>query len=98
MAKRERISEENLPSFLATIPDWQRSGNMITRIFEFPNFLAAMGFLNAVAICAEVADHHPDMLIFSWNKVKISIATHDKGGLTELDFALAVKINGLVSK
>ncbi len=98
MTKRERISEEQLPSFLAKLPEWQRNGNMITRIFEFPNFLAAMGFLNSVAICAEVADHHPDMLIFSWNKVKISIATHDKGGLTELDFDLATKINTLLSK
>jgi 4a-hydroxytetrahydrobiopterin dehydratase len=68
---------------------------MIVRVFEFPNFLSAVGFMNAVAVCAEVADHHPDMLIFSWNKVKISLATHDRGGLTELDFALAAKIDAI---
>jgi 4a-hydroxytetrahydrobiopterin dehydratase len=95
MAKRERISEEQLQEYLAKLPKWQRSGNMIVRVFEFPNFLSAVGFMNAVAVCAEVADHHPDMLIFSWNKVKISLATHDRGGLTELDFALAAKIDAI---
>lgn len=97
MAKAERIGEEQIPSHLAKIPKWQRNGNMITRFYEFPSFLAALGFINAVAIAAEVAEHHPDMLIFSWNKVKISIATHEKGGLTEQDFSLAARIDAIQS-
>ena len=95
MAKQERIGEELIPGFLAKTPKWQRNGNMITRFYEFPSFLAAIGFINAVAICAEVADHHPDMQIFSWNKVKISIATHEKGGLTGQDFDLAARIDAV---
>jgi 4a-hydroxytetrahydrobiopterin dehydratase len=54
-----------------------------------------MGFANAVAICAEAAQHHPDIQVFSWNKVKISIVTHGQGGLTESDFALAAKIDAI---
>lgn len=95
MAKAERISEEQLHSFLEKVPHWKRNGNMIVRLYEFPTFLAAIGFMNAVAICAEVAQHHPDILIYSWNKVKISIATHEKGGLTEQDFDLAAQIDAI---
>jgi 4a-hydroxytetrahydrobiopterin dehydratase len=95
MAKQELIIEELIPGFLAKTPKWEHNGNMITRLYELPSFLAAVGFINAVAICAEVADHHPDMQIFSWNKVKINISTHDKGGLTEKDFALAAKIDAI---
>ncbi|MCU0426921.1 MAG: 4a-hydroxytetrahydrobiopterin dehydratase [Candidatus Kapabacteria bacterium] len=95
MAKAERIPEEQINTFLAKVPLWKRNGNMIVRLYEFPTFLAAIGFMNAVAICAEVAQHHPDMLVYSWNKVKISIATHEKGGLTEQDFALAAQIDAI---
>lgn len=95
MAKAARISEEHLPQFLAKTPLWKRNGNMIVRLYEFPNFLSAIGFMNAVAIAAEVAQHHPDILIFSWNKVKVSIATHEQGGLTEQDFLLAAKIDAI---
>ncbi len=95
MAQAERISEENIPQYLAKHPKWQRSGNAITQHFQFANFLAAMGFANAVAICAEAAQHHPDIQVFSWNKVKISIVTHGQGGLTASDFALAAKIDAI---
>ncbi len=95
MAALERISEEKMQQYLAKVPQWQRSGNAITRIYQFPNFLMAMGFANAVAICAEAAQHHPDIAIFSWNKVKISIVTHGQGGLTENDFILASKIDAI---
>jgi 4a-hydroxytetrahydrobiopterin dehydratase len=51
--------------------------------------------VSAVGVLAETADHHPDILIHGWNKVKITLSTHDQGGLTELDFALAAKIDAL---
>lgn len=95
MAAVERISEGKMHSYLAKVPQWQRSGNAITRIYQFPTFLASMGFANAVAICAEAAQHHPDISVFSWNKVKISIVTHGQGGLTENDFMLAAKIDAI---
>jgi 4a-hydroxytetrahydrobiopterin dehydratase len=54
-----------------------------------------MEFVNSVAVEAESMDHHPDILIHGWNNVRLSITTHSKGGLTEKDFSLAVKIDVL---
>ena len=68
---------------------------MITRTFQFPDFVAAMGFVNQVAGLAEAAGHHPDIDI-RWNQVTLALTTHDVGGLTEKDFALAREIDGLV--
>jgi pterin-4a-carbinolamine dehydratase len=66
MAASERISEDKMQNYLAKVPQWQRSGNAITRIYQFPNFLTAMGFTNSVAICAEAAQHHPDISVFKY--------------------------------
>ena len=64
------------------------AGAEISRTFQFKDFAAAMQFVNAVAGEAEKANHHPDIDI-RWNKVKLVLSTHDAGGLTEKDFALA---------
>lgn len=74
---------------------WNLQGNTIEREFTAANFAAAVGFINAVAVMAETADHHPDILLYGWNKVKIILSTHDQGGLTELDFMLAAKIDSV---
>jgi 4a-hydroxytetrahydrobiopterin dehydratase len=68
--------------------NWQRQGDMIARTFQFKDFPAALNSWNAVAGLAEEAWHHPDIDI-RWNKVTLSLTTHDAGGLTEKDFALA---------
>lgn len=73
---------------LATIPQWQRHDQVISRTYEFKNFPMAMDFVNAVARIAEQVQHHPDMDI-RWNKVTLALTTHDAGGLTEKDFAMA---------
>ena len=67
---------------------------MILRTFQFKDFPAAIKFTNAVAELAEEAWHHPDIDI-RWNKVTLSLTTHDAGGLTEKDFALAKKFDAL---
>ena len=77
---------------LATVPQWQRSGEIISRTFVFKDFPAAMKFVNAVAELAEQAQHHPDVDI-RWNKVTLAFTTHDAGGLTEKDFELARQID-----
>jgi len=79
---------------LATLPEWQRSGDIITRTFVFKDFPAAMKFVNHVAELAEQAQHHPDVDI-RWNKVTLALTTHDAGGLTEKDFALAKQCDAL---
>jgi 4a-hydroxytetrahydrobiopterin dehydratase len=74
--------------------DWRRDGDEIVRDFEFGNFAEAMVFVNAVAQAAEAANHHPDILVHGWNKVRLNITNHSEGGLTEADFALAGTIDG----
>ena len=83
-----KLDEEKIISALAALPDWTRNGEMISRTFAFKDFPAAMKFVNAVADNAERVQHHPDMDI-RWNKVALALTTHDAGGLTEKDFALA---------
>jgi 4a-hydroxytetrahydrobiopterin dehydratase len=77
---------------LSTLPEWSRSGEMISRTFAFKDFPAAMKFVNAVAELAEQAQHHPDVDI-RWNKVTLALTTHDAGGLTEKDFELARQLD-----
>jgi len=83
-----RLDDDSISVALATVPDWKRDGDTIARTFEFADFPAAMKFVNAVAAQAEAAQHHPDMDV-RWNKVTLAFTTHDAGGLTEKDFALA---------
>jgi 4a-hydroxytetrahydrobiopterin dehydratase len=89
-----KLDAIQIPIALATVPDWKRQGDVITRTFEFKDFSAAMEFVNAVAELAEQAWHHPDIDI-RWNKVTLTLTTHKAGGLTEMDFALAQKVDRL---
>lgn len=84
-----------IKSALATVPHWKRRGKIITRTFVFKDFPAAVKFVNRVAVLAEKAWHHPDIDI-RWNKVTLTLTTHDEGGLTEKDFTLARKFDRLV--
>ena len=79
---------------LSALPEWARTGEIISRTFVFKDFLAAMKFVNDVAELAEQAQHHPDVDI-RWNKVTLALTTHDADGLTEKDFALAKQCDGL---
>lgn len=88
--------ETAIQASLAGLPAWQRNGEIISRTFLFKDFPAAMKFVNAVALVAEQVQHHPDIDI-RWNKVTLALTTHDSGGLTEKDFALARKCDSLAS-
>ena len=76
--------------------EWRREGDEIVRDFKFDDFAAAIAFVNRVAEAAEAANHHPDILVHGWNKVRLSVTNHSAGGLTEADFALAATIDGLL--
>ena len=89
-----KINPAQIKAALAKVPDWKKKGATIVRIFQFKDFVAAIKFVNAVAKLAEKAWHHPDIDI-RWNKVVITLSTHDAGGLTEKDFALARKFDRL---
>ncbi len=74
---------------------WERDGEAIVRDWTFADFKEAMVWVNRIAEVAEEANHHPDILIHGWNKVRLSLLTHDKGEITDSDHALATKIDDL---
>jgi 4a-hydroxytetrahydrobiopterin dehydratase len=75
--------------------DWRREGMAIVREWTFADFAAAIAFVDRVAQAAEAANHHPDILVHGWNKVRLTLSTHSQGGLTDSDFALAGEIDRL---
>ncbi len=89
-----KLNAAQIKAALKTVPDWKKQDAAITRTFQFPDFPAAMRFTDAVAELAEQAWHHPDIDI-RWNKVTLTLITHDAGGLTKKDFVLARKFDAL---
>jgi len=89
------MTKDEITKNLSTIPGWMQEGNQITKQFQFKDFVEALAFVNKVGAEAEKMDHHPDIFIHSWNKVKIRISTHSEGGITHKDFQLAEKIERL---
>jgi 4a-hydroxytetrahydrobiopterin dehydratase len=75
---------------------WTREGDAIVREWRLADFAAALAFVNRVGELAEAADHHPDILLHGWNRVRLELSTHSQGGLTEADFALAAQLDGQV--
>ncbi len=94
MARRTLLPEEEIRKRLAEVRGWSRDGNAITRTWKFKDFPEALAFINRVGELAESMNHHPD-IHNSWATVQLSLTTHDRGGLTNLDFDLAKKIDGL---
>lgn len=89
-----RLRDAEREVFLAENPGWELEDETITKLFTFGDFNEAIGFVTRVAMRAEVADHHPDIDI-RWNKVTISLSTHDEGALTAKDSSLASAIEQL---
>jgi 4a-hydroxytetrahydrobiopterin dehydratase len=90
----KKLGAPEVKTALATVPDWKKKGATIARTYQFNDFSAAIKFVHAVAGLAEKARHHPDIDI-RWNKVTLALTTHDAGGLTEKDFALAKEFDAL---
>ncbi len=94
VARRALLSDDEIAARLREVPSWSRAGNAIERSWTFHDFSEALAFINKVGALAEAMNHHPD-IANSWATVRLTLTTHDKGGLTTLDFDLAKKINGL---
>ncbi|MCA9385683.1 4a-hydroxytetrahydrobiopterin dehydratase [Candidatus Dojkabacteria bacterium] len=75
---------------------WQKEGEVLIKEFEFSNFTEAVKFVDSIVPLANDSDHHPDVLIHSYKKVKISLTTHSEGKVTQKDYDLAEKIDSLV--
>lgn len=91
----DKLAPDRVDALLEDLTDWSLAGDAIQRTFVFEDFAEAMGFVNRTADLAEAQQHHPDIMI-RWNKVTLTISTHDAGGLTEKDFDLATAIGATV--
>ena len=88
------LTQVEAEEMLEQVPGWELGENMLSRRLRFKDFKEAMRFVNRVAEIAEEEGHHPDIHI-SWNRVRLTLATHIIKGLSENDFILASKINVL---
>ncbi len=89
------MSLNEIKTVLTELPGWSLNNLIISREFQFKDFVKAMEFVNKTADLANIEDHHPDIFI-SYNKVRIDLSTHKIGGLSMNDFILAAKIEAII--
>ena len=89
------LDDAAIDTALTALPEWRREGDAILRDLRFPTFMDAIRFIGRVAVVAEEADHHPELTNVYWN-VGIRLTTHDAGGVTQRDLALARAIDAVV--
>jgi len=89
-----RLEQDEIDSRVQALEGWSREGEAITKDFERGDFTGSVGLVNEIAPIAEEMGHHPDLAI-SWDTVTVTITTHSEGGLTDADFELAQRIDGL---
>ncbi len=88
------LSDAEIAQRLDGVEGWQLGDDStIVREWRLADFAAAIAFVERVAELAEAANHHPDILVHGWNKVRLTLSTHSQGGLTEADFLLASQID-----
>jgi 4a-hydroxytetrahydrobiopterin dehydratase len=90
----QKLNENQLQEALANLPKWKLEDGRIARTWTFPDFLAAMTFVNKVAVKAESAGHHPDIDI-RYNRVQLALVTHDASGITAKDVEMAATLDGI---
>ena len=90
----DKLSVSEVNAGLADIGDWALEDGKLTREFKFGNFVEAFAFMTGAALQAEKMNHHPEWSNV-YNKVRVQLVTHEAGGITERDFELARKMNGL---
>lgn len=91
----ELIATQEIKAWIKKAPEWDVEKKYLTRTIEFDDFMEGIDFVNDVAEIAEEAQHHPDIDI-RWCKITLRLTTHDQGGITDLDFELASRIDTLV--
>jgi 4a-hydroxytetrahydrobiopterin dehydratase len=94
MMAPKTLGDADIERELASVPGWTRDGDAIVHTIQLADFDEAMSFANTVAKTANELNHHPKITI-DWNEVTLRSSSHDAGGLTERDFALARAIDGL---
>jgi 4a-hydroxytetrahydrobiopterin dehydratase len=86
------LANSEINDRLKTVPEWKIESGELTRTYTFKDFLSALAFVNSVGQIAEKGGHHPDIDI-RYNKVRLALVTHDAGGLTAKDFAMAAELS-----
>lgn len=89
----DKLTEQEIEMQLKGMKNWNFTANEITKNFVFPNFVEAINFVNKIANLAEEKSHHPDIKIFNYRNVTISLTTHSAGGVTQKDIDLAKAID-----
>lgn len=92
--ERKKLNGEEIAKGLGLLNGWDAKNDNLVRRFEFSNFAESLDFVNRVGNLAEAADHHPD-ITFGWGYAEICLTTHDRGGITDVDLALAAQIDKL---
>lgn len=90
----EKLTSDQINKKLKTLDEWSEVNDSIQRTYQFRDFVESMKFVNKVAEHAETVQHHPDILV-RYNKVTLTLSTHDAGGITDKDFNFAEKADGL---
>lgn len=92
----QKMTGDEVSAALGALPQWQKLADReaISRSFQFKDFSEAFGFMTRAALAAEAMNHHPEWFNV-WNKVDVTLSTHDAGGLTALDFKLAAAMDRL---
>lgn len=97
MPRPQRLSPDEVAAGLAQLGLWSGDGDYIERVVTAPDFPTGIEILRRVAALAEDMNHHPDIDV-RWRRVRYGLSTHDAGGVTELDFALARRIDGIATE
>jgi len=92
--ERRLLNNDEIAAGLTNLKGWKAKNEKLKKKYEFSNFAESLAFVNRVGEIAESMDHHPDIK-FGWGYAKISTTTHDRGGVTDVDVALAKKIDQL---
>jgi 4a-hydroxytetrahydrobiopterin dehydratase len=93
---RDKVTEDELQEHLRTHPEWSLHQAALRREYVFPSFVTAFGFMASAALIAERMNHHPEWTNV-YNRVHVTLQTHDVGGLTADDLALSAAMDGLAA-
>lgn len=90
-----KLSHSEIDQQLPSLPEWKHENGSLVRDYAFADFVTAFGFVTRLALLAEKADHHPDIEL-RYNQLHVALVSHDAGGVTQRDIAMAGKISKLV--
>jgi 4a-hydroxytetrahydrobiopterin dehydratase len=88
------LGSQEVVEHLQSLPGWSFEDGRLEKSYRFPDFVAAVGFVDRLTLVAEAQNHHPDLLV-GWGKVTVQLSSHDVGGITARDLRLAAALDQL---